>query len=146
MSTDKRTNCTHTQKLIAKQAGEYILMHMDKRITINEMAGLMHVSETQLKNSFRNYYGNSVYRYIRSKKMESAAEKLSEGGLSVSRLLSGTSSEYLPAYTEGSTEQIRRSPVPTAGSPASTAGSPALTTGIPAKAAGSTNISKYYSE
>ena len=83
MSTDKRTNCTHTQKLIAKQAGEYILMHMDKRITINEMAGLMHVSETQLKNSFRNYYGNSVYRYIRSKKMESAAEKLSEGGLSV---------------------------------------------------------------
>ena len=150
MSTDKRTNCTHTQKLIAKQAGEYILMHMDKRITINEMAGLMHVSETQLKNSFRNYYGNSVYRYIRSKKMESAAEKRTAVN---SRLLSGTSSEYLPAYTEGSTEQIRRSPVPTAGSPASTAGSPAstagspaLTTGIPAKAAGSTNISKYYSE
>ena len=83
MSTDKRTNCTHTQKLIAKQAGEYILMHMDKRITINEMAGLMHVSETQLKNSFRNYYGNSVYKFIRARKMQEAAVLLAEGRLSV---------------------------------------------------------------
>ena len=43
----------------------------------------MHVSQTQLKNSFRNYYGNSVYKYIRSRKMQKAASLLEEGQLSV---------------------------------------------------------------
>ena len=56
---------------------------MDKRITIVEIAQKMHVSQTQLKNSFRNYYGNSVYKYIRSRKMQLAAVQLAEGHLSV---------------------------------------------------------------
>jgi len=43
----------------------------------------MHVSQTQLKNSFRNYYGESVYKYIRSRKMQMAADQLAEGQFSV---------------------------------------------------------------
>ena len=60
-----------------------MLEHMDMKITISEISERMHVSQTQLKNSFRNYYGESVYKYIRSRKMQQAAVQLEEGKLSV---------------------------------------------------------------
>ena len=86
MNTETTSKCTRSQSELAQQASSYILAHMDKRITIREVAGRMHVSQTQLKNSFRNYYGNSIYQYIRSRKMQSAAEKLAEGEFSVTEI------------------------------------------------------------
>jgi AraC-like DNA-binding protein len=83
MEAEKTRNCTESQAELAKQASSYVLERMDKRITIKEIADQMHVSQTRLKNSFRNYYGNSVYKYIRSRKMEQAAALLAEGQLSV---------------------------------------------------------------
>ncbi|MBQ8054100.1 MAG: helix-turn-helix transcriptional regulator [Lachnospiraceae bacterium] len=83
MEAEKTRNCTESHAELAKQASSYVLERMDKRITIKEIADQMHVSQTQLKNSFRNYYGNSVYKYIRSRKMEQAAALLAEGHLSV---------------------------------------------------------------
>ena len=73
MSTDRTQNCTRSQVEIAQNASSYILDRVDKHI----------VSQTQLKNSFRNYYGASMYKYIRSRKMEMAAEKLAQEELSV---------------------------------------------------------------
>ena len=72
MSTDRTQNCTRSQVEIAQNASSYILDRVDKHITIREIADRMHVSQTQLKNSFRNYYGASMYKYIRSRKMEIA--------------------------------------------------------------------------
>ena len=76
-------NCSKSQSELAQQASEYILAHLDKRITIREMSERMHVSQTQFKNSFRNYYGQSVYKYIRARKMRLAARKLAEEDLSI---------------------------------------------------------------
>lgn len=83
METGYTRKCTKTQAELAKQASSYMLGHMDKKITINEISEKMHVSQTQLKNSFRNYYGESVYKYIRSRKMQLAAVQLAEGQFSV---------------------------------------------------------------
>ena len=83
METENTRKCTKSQAELAKQASSYMLEHMDKKITINEISEKMHVSQTQLKNSFRNYYGESVYKYIRSRKMKLAADQLAEGQLSV---------------------------------------------------------------
>lgn len=83
MREDRTRNCTKSQVEIAQNASSYILARMDKHITISEMADRMHVSQTQLKNSFRNYYGESMYKYIRSRKMEMAADKLKQEELSV---------------------------------------------------------------
>ena len=83
MSTDRTQNCTKSQVELAKNASSYILERVDKHITIREMADKMHVSQTQLKNSFRNYYGASMYKFIRSRKMELAAQKLAQEELSV---------------------------------------------------------------
>ena len=83
MDAENTRNCSKSQAGLAKQASSYILEHMDKRITIKEISERMHVSQTQLKNSFRNYYGNSVYKYIRSRKMRQAAAMLAEEQYSV---------------------------------------------------------------
>ena len=83
METAKTRKCTKTQAELAEQASIYMLEHLDKKITINEISEKMHVSQTQLKNSFRNYYGESVYKYIRSRKMKLAADQLAEGQFSV---------------------------------------------------------------
>ena len=80
MNTETAGKYTKSQSELAQKASSYILTHADKRITIREIAETMHVSQTQLKNSFRSYYGNSVYKYIRSRKMQLAAEKLANGG------------------------------------------------------------------
>ena len=64
MSTDRTQNCTRSQVEIAQNASSYILDRVDKHITIRKIADRMHVSQTQLKNSFRNYYGASMYKFI----------------------------------------------------------------------------------
>ncbi|MCR5810613.1 MAG: AraC family transcriptional regulator [Lachnospiraceae bacterium] len=83
METEKTRKCTKSQAELAEQASSYMLERLDKKITINEISEKMHVSQTQLKNSFRNYYGESVYKYIRSRKMQMAADQLAEGQFSV---------------------------------------------------------------
>ena len=70
METENIRKYTKSQAELAEQASTYMLEHMDKKITISEISEMLHVSQTQLKNSFRNYYGESVYKYIRSRKMQ----------------------------------------------------------------------------
>ena len=83
MSTEKTRKCTKSQTELVKQANSYVMDHVDKHITIRELADLLHVSQTQLKNSYRCYFGESIYRYIRSRKMRMAADMLMETELSI---------------------------------------------------------------
>ena len=83
MSEVMTGNCSKSQMDLAKQANKYLLEHMDRHITIRELSGRLHVSQTQLKNSFRSYFGNSMYKYVRARKMEKAAGELAGGELSV---------------------------------------------------------------
>ena len=83
MSEVMTGNCSKYQMDLAKQANKYLLEHMDRHITIRELSGRLHVSQTQLKNSFRSYFGDSMYKYVRARKMEKAAGELAGGELSV---------------------------------------------------------------
>ena len=56
METENIRKYTKSQAELAEQASTYMLEHMDKKITISEISEMLHVSQTQLKNSFRNYY------------------------------------------------------------------------------------------
>lgn len=66
------------QFMLAEQLCRFISDNMDTRITIDRLAEIFHVSSTQLKNSFKAVYGMSVYSYIRTQKMQSAAVMLKE--------------------------------------------------------------------
>ena len=51
---------------------------MSEHFTIEQLAIQFQVSPTQLKKSFRNVYGNSLYSYVRTQKMLSAARLLQD--------------------------------------------------------------------
>ena len=58
---------------LAKNLCNYLTEHMDSHVTISELSNIFHVSQTALKNSFKDVYGVSVYTFIRGQKMQAAA-------------------------------------------------------------------------
>ncbi len=85
LSKEKKntTSVSKTQADLAKDIARYLTGNMDKRITIEELSDMFHISETQLKSSFRAVYGNSVYAYIREQKMQAAGLMLRSGNATV---------------------------------------------------------------
>lgn len=69
----KRRSYSSIQVALAKDAGKYISDHMNRHVTIDELAEQFYVSPTQLKNSFKGVYGVSIYAYTRAQKMQAAA-------------------------------------------------------------------------
>lgn len=73
--TDKRA-LSKTQVTLAKTVSRCLTEHMEQRITLEQLSKSFHVSGTHIKNSFKAVYGVSIYAYIRTLKMESAAYML----------------------------------------------------------------------
>ena len=69
---------SHNQKVLAKDISQYLMKHMDTKITAEQLSDLFHVSATQIKCSIKDVYGTSLYRMIRLQKMQSAAKMLRE--------------------------------------------------------------------
>lgn len=61
---------------IAKQAADYLAEHMNQHITIPELAKQFNVSDSYLKNAFKDVFGVPIYSYIRIQKMQVAAKWL----------------------------------------------------------------------
>ena len=67
---------SRTQAALAKEVCAHLAANMDRRITLEELSARLHVSGTQIKNSFKLVYGISLYAYTRTLKMEAAAMML----------------------------------------------------------------------
>lgn len=67
---------SRTKVALAKEVAQYLTGRMSERVTLDTLALVFHVSPTQIKNSFREVYGVSVYSYIRTQKMQAAALRL----------------------------------------------------------------------
>ena len=67
---------TAAQVALVKRICKFLIAHMDERITIEQLSSVFHISPTQLKNCFKGVYGMSVYSFIRTQKMEDAADML----------------------------------------------------------------------
>ncbi len=63
---------------LAEAVGAYLQSNLDTHITIEQLANMFHVSQTQLKTSFKDRFGVPLYAYSRTLKMQAAAEKLCE--------------------------------------------------------------------
>ena len=68
------------------QVHEYLLSHMDEKITIDTLSRQFHVNATTLKSLFKSVYGNSLASHIKEHRMEHAAELLVKSGLSISEI------------------------------------------------------------
>lgn len=68
---------------VAKAVCRYLTDNMDQRITLEQVSDRFHISGTQIKSSFKDVYGVSMYSYIRTQKMQSAASMLTDTDLTV---------------------------------------------------------------
>lgn len=73
---EPQTGLSASQVEIAKSACQYLTQRMESKVTLEELCMTLHVSGTHLKNCFKGVYGISVYAYIRSQKMQAAANML----------------------------------------------------------------------
>lgn len=73
---DTQKSLSMEQTLLAKRAADYLLEHIDSRVTIKELAGIFNVSDTYLKKAFKGVFGVPVYTYVRNWKMNEAARLL----------------------------------------------------------------------
>ena len=65
-----------TQVELVKSVSDYITENLNGKITVKQLTLEFGVSDTYLQNAFRSVYGMPVISFIRSQKMQSAAQVL----------------------------------------------------------------------
>lgn len=65
-----------TQVEIVKAVSHYITKNLNEKITVKQLTLEFGISDTYLQNAFRNVYGMPVISFIRTQKMQSAAQVL----------------------------------------------------------------------
>lgn len=83
---DSRTFLTDSQICIAKNVEERIRKDLSSHISAKEMANDYGVSETSLKNYFREVYGENLSVYRNRLRMEKAAKLLQDTSLCISAI------------------------------------------------------------
>ena len=78
-----RSYRTKAQVELAKSVEALISADLSKHITIEQLSEIFDVSPTRLKNCFKSVYSDSIYSYVRRKKMQKAAEMLTNSSRSI---------------------------------------------------------------
>ena len=79
---------------------EYLLQHLDEKITIEMLSKLFHVNATTLKSVFKSVYGDSLAAHMKEHRMEHAAKLLAETGLPVSEIARRVGYDSQSRFTE----------------------------------------------
>ena len=68
---------------LMERVHDYILEHLEQRLTIQQLSQRFGISGTNLKASFRKFYGTSIHQYILDHRLAWAAQLLCTTELSV---------------------------------------------------------------
>ncbi len=71
------------QEELAENVQAYLLAHLDRHVTIDQLSAQFHVSATTVKSSFKAVCGTSIYAFTKQQKMYAAAELLRTGDSTV---------------------------------------------------------------
>lgn len=85
---EKIENRYFNKNLVAKvkEIHQYMLNHLDKKLTIAWLADKHQISATNLKKYFKEIYGQSIYAYLKEKRIQKAAELLRETNYEIGRV------------------------------------------------------------
>lgn len=75
---EKRNNDNKNLVAKVKEIHQYMLNHIDEKLTIACLADKHQISATNLKKYFKEIYGLSIYAYLKEKRIQKAAELLRE--------------------------------------------------------------------
>ena len=80
------TDCRADQVALIHEVHEFLLSHLDEKITIEMLSRQFHVNSTTLKTVFKSVYGDSLASHIKKHRMERASELLTETGSTIAEV------------------------------------------------------------
>ncbi|MCM1145244.1 MAG: AraC family transcriptional regulator [Blautia sp.] len=102
---DKKYEKYHSEQVeTVREIHEYLLQHMEQRLTIDELSQKYLMNPTTLKAVFKTVYGESLASHMKEHRMEKAAALLRETPYSVSEIAKavgyGSQSRFSSAFKE----------------------------------------------
>jgi len=98
------------QVQLIRQIHDYLLTHMEQRITIEELAHKYLMNPTTLKDVFKAVYGESIASHMKEHRMEKAAQLLRETDLPVAEVARQVGYESQSKFTAAFKEQYGQLP------------------------------------
>ncbi len=71
---------------IVREIHDHLLLHMDRRVTIEELSRQYLINPTTLKAAFKSVYGTSIAAHVKEHRMEQAARLLKESDMSIAEI------------------------------------------------------------
>jgi len=100
----KRSYCTASQKEIAQRAHDDVSADLSKRVSVRDLAERYGVSETSVKNYFRNVYGIGIVEYQKDLRLQTAADMLRDSNKKVVEIALAvgyaSQSKFITAFKE----------------------------------------------
>ena len=98
------------QVKIIREIHDDLAQHMDRRVTIEELAHRYLINPTTLKTVFKEVYGSSLAAHMKEHRMERAAALLRETDLSVAEIAGQVGYESQSKFTAAFKEQYGQLP------------------------------------
>lgn len=95
-----RNSCTSQDIMGLCNVESYLKNHMSESPSIEDLARMASMSPTKLKLLFKQRYGDTIYGYLRSLRMEHAAKMLKEEGLGVTEVAYSVGYKSLSRFSE----------------------------------------------
>ena len=93
------------QVRLIREIHDYLLSHMDQRITIENLCRLYPINPTTLKEVFKDVYGTSIAAHLKEHRMEKAARLLCETDASVAEVARRVGYESQSKFTAAFKDQ-----------------------------------------
>lgn len=93
------------QVQLIREIHDYLTEHMDRRITIDELAHLYPINPTTLKEVFKSVYGTSIAAHLKEHRLEKAAQLLRETDLTMAEIARQVGYESQSRFTAAFKEQ-----------------------------------------
>ena len=98
------------QVKIIREIHDDLAQHMDRRVTIEELAHRYLINPTTLKTVFKEVYGSSLAAHMKEHRMEKAAALLRETDMSVAEIAGQVGYESQSKFTAAFKEQFGQLP------------------------------------
>ena len=93
------------QVRLIREIHDYLLSHMDQRITIENLCRLYPINPTTLKEVFKDVYGTSIAAHLKEHRMEKAARLLRETDASMAEVARQVGYESQSKFTAAFKDQ-----------------------------------------
>ena len=80
------SDCRADQIALIHEVHEYLVSHLEEKVTIEALSRQFHMNTTTLKAVFKSVYGDSLAAHIKEHRLEHAAELLTGTGLTIAEI------------------------------------------------------------